>query len=110
MLYAKINPPAGIIDKNALFSGVIKELDYMTATVRPYFIGGHKFTFEVSFGNVTYDAENNPRFVKVDSKQIIMTSNELSTWGTDDTVALELIATKLGTSVVEVIDIIQLTF
>jgi hypothetical protein len=30
-----------------------------------------------------------------------MTSSELATWGTDDSVLLDLIAAKLGTSVTE---------
>lgn len=110
MLFAKINPPARFVDDNSLFSGTIKELEYMTASVRPYNIGADKFKIEVAFGDITYNNENNLKFVRFLTNNILMTKEELLTWGTDDSVALELIASKLGTSVTEVIELNQIFF
>ena len=68
----------------------------MTALARPYGIGSTQVNFEVIFG-VTTTNENNEvtGFERLISHQVELKGDELSTWGTDDTVVLQKIATKL---------------
>jgi hypothetical protein len=106
MLISKINPPAIKIIESTPFSSTTKNLDYMTAIARPYFLGAPTTNFQIQFGSVILD-ENEVivRFNNETSSQITMTSEELSTWGTDDAVLLGLIANKLNVSILETINV-----
>lgn len=104
MLYAKINPPAKTIEQNSMFSGTIKNVEYMSANVRPYSIGSLTYNFEVIFGDITY-INNVPSFKRILSKNILLTSNDISIWGTDDTVILQILASKLELSIIEYVTI-----
>lgn len=106
MLIAKINPPAIKILETTPFSSTTKNLDYMTAIARPYTPGAPSTNFQIQFGLVNLD-ENNVviSFNNETNSQLTMTSEELSTWGTTDDVLLNLIATKLGISILEIVNV-----
>lgn len=96
MLYAKINPTAKVYVQTNPFSGSEVNCDHMTALARPYAVGSTQTNFEVSYGTITIENNVPIKFNKMTSSSVTMTSAELSTWGTDDTILLTLIATKLG--------------
>ena len=104
MIYAKINPVATKVERIAPFSSTTITADTITAIARPYILGSDKTRFEVKYGNVTLD-ENNIviKFNNILSSESILTSEQLSTWGSDDSVVLNIIATSLGTSVTEIL-------
>ena len=96
MLYAKINPVAKFYVQVNPFTGTTVDCDYMTVQARPYSAGSSQTNFDVSYGTITLENGVPTKFNRLTSSNITMTSAELSTWGTDDTVLLTLIGTKLG--------------
>jgi hypothetical protein len=106
MLIAKINPPAVKGVEASPFSSTTINLEYMTAVARPYVPGALTTNFQVQFGTVTLDEKNVVRnFNNELNSQLTMTSEELITWGVNDDVLLDLIAAKLGVTVLETIEV-----
>lgn len=107
MLYAKINPKASFVKQENPFSApVTVEAEFLTALARPYAAGAKETNFEVQFGNAILDEEGAIKGVQgVSSTNIILSALELENWGVDDSSMLEAVAAKLGTSVVEVVDV-----
>lgn len=108
MLFAKVNPTAKVGVQTDPFNVLIKEASYMTAMASTYKLGQSSTRFEVVFGEFRepgpVDEPALPPFNVMYTTSVEFTSEELATWGADDTVALELIAAKLGTDVVEVVN------
>jgi hypothetical protein len=107
MLLAKINPAATFISQDSPFAQpTTTTADYLTALARPYAAGASQTNFEVQFGTYTPAVESQPaRFNRIQSSQLVLTSQELASWGEDDSVLLEVVASKLGTSVVETVEV-----
>ena len=106
MLIAKINPPAIKIVETTPFSSTTKNLDYMTAIARPYILNSPSTNFQIQFGSIVLN-ENEVivGFKHETSSKITLTSEELSDWGSNDEILLELIATKLNVSILETINV-----
>lgn len=105
MIIAKINPTATKVTQVSPFSSTTETLEYMTAIARPYIPGATNTNFQVSFGSVDTDEENNVvRFNQKTRERMTFTKEELSTWGTNDETLLTIVATKLGVSITEFID------
>ena len=105
MLYAKINPAATRVEQNSPF-GTPKTTtaDYMTAIARPYTLGATRTRFEIQYGSVTLDNKGYVKtFNQVMNGEVVLTAAQLSTWGSDDTVALNIIAQAVGTTVESVV-------
>jgi len=105
MLLAKISPAAKQIVQTSPFESSEVTAEYMSALARPYALGASKVNFEVVFGNLVESPkpgseETSQQFVRVTSSQVELVGEELASWGTDDSVVLDAIAAKLGTSVV----------
>lgn len=110
MLLAKINPAATFISQDGPFAQPTTiTAEYLTALARPYVAGASKTNFEIQFGNynpeVTGDEPQPATFSNVRSSQLTLSAEELSQWGLDDSVLLEAVALKLGTSVVETVEV-----
>lgn len=107
MLYAKINPKASFVKQENPFSApVTVEAEFLTALARPYAAGAKETNFEVQFGNAILDEEGAIKGVQgISSINVVLTTAELENWGVDDSAMLEAVATKLGTNVVEVIEV-----
>jgi len=100
MLLGKLETPAVKIYQNGAFSTTAASADYMVVSTQRFVIGEDKVNFEVRFGNIVTENDEN-RFDIVLRENVKMTSSELATWGTDDSVLLDLIAAKLGTTITE---------
>lgn len=100
MLLGKLATPAVKVFQNGAFSSTTATAEYMIISTQRFVIGEEKTIFEVRFGNIVTENDEN-RFDIVLREVIEMTSQELSTWGTDDSILLDLIATKLGTTITE---------
>jgi hypothetical protein len=100
MLLGKLASPAIKVYQNGAFNSTTATADYMVVSTQRFVVGEDKANFEVRFGNTLIENEEE-RFDVVLRENVEMTSEELSTWGTDDSVLLDLIATKLGTTLTE---------
>lgn len=107
MLVAKINPSASFAKQENPFSATTVTADSITVLARPYLLGANEVNFEVVFGNVTPAVEaaegveaKSAQFQQVANHMVVLTKEELASWGTDDAVAMEAVAAKLGTTVV----------
>lgn len=99
MLLAKINPAAEKITEVSPFSSTTISLDYMTAIARPYVAGATQTNFVIEFGNITEVDDVVTSFQSKTQTNLILTSDELSSWGTNDEVLLTIVASKLGVAV-----------
>jgi hypothetical protein len=110
MLLAKISPAAKQIVQTSPFESSEVIAEYMSALARPYALGASKVNFEVIFGNLVEvgqpDSEEKVQhFSGVTSSSVVLEGEELASWGTDDSVVLNAIAAKLGTSVVSTVSV-----
>lgn len=108
MIFGKITPTVKVTVPDTLTSTKVIELDYMTAVARNYRLGSaaRAITFEVFFGTVQNNAEGNPvNFTKGMSQRVDILPQDLQNWGTDDTVALNVIASHLGISIEQFIEL-----
>lgn len=114
MLLAKISPEATFTSQAGPFAQpTIITAEYLTALARPYIAGASQTNFEVIFGSyvpviagveasegVEAIQAQPAQFIRVQSSQIVLSAEELASWGTDDSILLEAVASKLGTSVI----------
>jgi len=111
MLLAKLGQKATFVQQQNPFQTTSIDAHYMTALARPYQLGGAHTSFEVVFGNLIPAVEaveasegveavqaQPARFEQVSSSRIELTGEELASWGSDDSVVLEAIAKKYGTT------------
>ena len=99
MLLGKLATPATKVIQNGLNVESVSA-EYMIVNAKDYVIGGTYVNFEVKFGNIITESEKE-RFDIVLRHNVGMTTEELSTWGTDDSILLDLIAVKLGITITE---------
>lgn len=105
MNLAKINPAVQKTFQISPFETTTEEADYMSISANQYVIGGDKVSFVVRFGTYNSEAQNNvDKFKILLRHQVVLTKDEIADWGTDDSVIFEKIATKLGTSIVEIVE------
>ncbi len=100
MLLGKLATPALKVFQNGAFGSVTATADYMVVSTERFVIGEDKTSFQLRFGNVITENEEE-RFDVILRENLEMTTEELSTWGTDDSVLLDLIAARLGTSLTD---------
>ena len=107
MLLAKIDPAATFTSQDGPFAQpTIITADYLTALARPYVAGASQTNFEIQFGTYIPAVDGKPaKFNRVQSSQLVLTSQELASWGTDDIALLDVVASKLGTAVVETTEV-----
>jgi hypothetical protein len=106
MLFAKVNPPAESIQQITPFSAVTNYASFMSAYARPYALGTTKVNFEVVFGNIKFDDQNNPvGFQNMISSNLQLTGAQIESWGTDDSVVLQEIATLMGVNIEEYVSV-----
>jgi hypothetical protein len=108
MLFAKINPTGKIVFQTSAFEFKVVDAEYMSAYARPYILGGESTNFRVVFGifnNGGTPADPAlPPFNVVYEQYIVLTQEQLSDWGEDDSVVLTAIANTVGTQVVEFVN------
>lgn len=106
MLLGKLNPVATKTYQITAFETQTVTGEYMSAKADRFVIGDSDVEFEVRFGNIINKEDGTPDYFDIIMRDNVkLTSEELSTWGTDDSVVLDLIATKLGTTVIDKITV-----
>ena len=100
MLLGKLASPAIKVYQNGAFNSTTATAEYMMVSTQRFIIGEDKTSFELRFGNLITETEKE-RFDIVLRQTVNMTSEELATWGTDDSILLDLIASKIGATITE---------
>lgn len=111
MLVAKINPPAKKIFQKSPFEQFEIPANYMIAKCTQLVIGGQsgnpneEVTFNVKFGEIKIEknpdgTDKPPLFDVIMHARVVFTQDELSDWGTDDTIVYSKIANKLGFNII----------
>ena len=101
MLISEITPSAKKVNMVTPFSSTTIDLNYMSVIARPYIPGADENGFQVRYGEVaTNDDGDIIGFQGEESQRIILTKEELSTWGTNDEDLYQIIAKKIGVSIV----------
>ncbi len=105
MIFGQINPVATVVQQNTPFTGSVVTGSYMTALARPYALGANIVNFQVIYGNCTFDTGSGEvtGFQQVFSDNVVLSGSAITTWGEDDTVILDALATQQGTTVVAVV-------
>ena len=106
MIIAKLTHPIIKTYHGLNFSTITVSGSYLTANTQEYILGAPFSSFMCRVGTLEYDESGLAKYFKDFSRnKVILTSEELSNWGTDDTACLEAIVTKLGLEVEEYLDL-----
>jgi hypothetical protein len=105
MIIAKINPPVNYTTQVSPFSSVTVTSEYMVTMAFEYKPGSENTTFKVMFGFLVYNDEDDPTkitgFKNNYPTTVVLTSTELSNWGTNDEVMVLDVAKKFGLTITE---------
>jgi len=121
MLVAKINPPAKRVIQTSPFATDEFTAEYMVVKCTDLVIGGSsnsptdEIKFNIKFGNLGHikNPDGSVGRSKLDEilfTTITLTQQELSDWGTDDSIVFNKIAQKLGFSVISIQSIEDMPF
>jgi ribosomal protein L27 len=113
MLVAKISPAAKKIIQKTPFEQEVLTGEYMIVQCNKYVIGSivgsfnDENYFELKFGSIKYEqnpdgTNGKPMLDTVVSQRLKLTTPEVENWGTDDSVVFDIIAQKLGITIVEI--------
>jgi|688.fasta_scaffold792490_2 hypothetical protein len=109
MIIAKINPTVNFTTQVGPFSSVTITCEYLATATAEYKPGDETNPFKVMFGHFVYNDEEDPTkrtgFKNDYYMTTVLTNEELSNWGTDDTQMVLAVVTKLDLSVVEYINV-----
>lgn len=106
MLFAEISPVAQIIIQNNPYNNEVIDCNYMGIIARPYVLGTEVVNFELQYGNIIFDESNFPEsFNYIKSYGVTLSGNQLSNWGIDDTYIFQEIATILGITILNYVDL-----
>ena len=100
MLLGKLAVAATKVYQNGAFSTRTETAEYMVVCTSRFVIGETRINFDVRFGNILLE-NGIERFDILIRENITMENEELSNWGTDDSVLLDIIAVKIGATITE---------
>lgn len=106
MLIGKINPSVKFSVKNDLLQDpTIVEADKILVTAERMPLGADEVRFSFLLGKITEVEVGKTNFNSMYKDFVLFYKDELSDWGTDDSVMLYKIANKLGITIVQIDDI-----
>ncbi len=100
MLLGKLNTPVIRVYQKNLLESINESGEYMIVAANNFLIGGESVTFDVRFGNIVVE-NGEERFDPLIREAVVLPTLELSNWGTDDSVLLDIISAKFGKSISE---------
>jgi len=103
LLFGKISPVLSVPQQANQFSQNITFLtaDYMAAVADPYPLGATQVNFSVLYGNCQFNESGEIiGFTTISRSGINLSGSVIQSWGVDDKVVLDAIASAQGTSVV----------
>jgi len=104
MIFGKITPVLSLAIQETLFNPTPEFTtdSYITAVANRYALGANQVNFRVSYGNCTFENGEVTSFKSIYADNITLSGSDIETWGTDDSIILEAIATQQGTSITEI--------
>jgi hypothetical protein len=103
MIIAKLNPGISIIKQESPFEAPVSiTYDWMTVFIPRYIPGAANFNVNLSYGDAVMNDEPTPapkKFRGVKAISVGLTAGEISNWGTNDVVLLEILATKMNLTI-----------
>lgn len=105
MIFGKISPVLSLATQDTLFNPAPEFVtgSYMTAVADNYPLGANRVNFRVSYGNCKFESGSVVSFKVVHSDNVLLSGSAIETWGTDDSVILNAIATQQGTTVTQIV-------
>ena len=105
MIFGKISPVLSLVKQDTLFnpSPEYTTGSYMTAVANQYKLGANEVNFRISYGECTFESGSVVSFKTVHSDNVVLSGEDIATWGEDDSVILDAIAAVQGTSIVSVV-------
>jgi hypothetical protein len=102
MLLGKLQNKATKVFQVSAFETKTETADYMVVKA-DYTIGASKVNFDVRFGNII-EENGKERFDILLRNNVSLTSEEIASWGTDDSVVLDIIASKFNNTIIEKVE------
>jgi hypothetical protein len=105
MIFGQINPVISLAQQSDLFDQTTNYVtgSYMTAVANQYPLGTNQVNFRVMYGNCTFESGSVVSFQTVYATNLVLSGSTITTWGEDDSVILDAIATAQGTEVIAVV-------
>lgn len=103
MLIAKFNPPAKSARQTSPFSEVETiTADYMRVSTDRYELGAYVVKFNVFFGYLVPNGIDKFKFESIHRANVEFSSEELTDWGSDDSVVFNKIAPKFNLTILKI--------
>ena len=103
MLYAKISPAAQLVTQNGPFGTTTKSAEYVAISALDYSLGANPVNLIVQYGEPIFNGEQFLFFNPIIRQRLELTSEQLATWGTDDSVVFNIVAQNQGFEIVELL-------
>lgn len=100
MLLGKLNSPVVRVYQISLLESKNESAEYVIVAANNFLIGGESVTFDIRFGNLVVE-NGEERFDPLIRESVVLPISDLSSWGTDDSVLLDIISAKFGKSISE---------
>ena len=106
MIYAVLETPV----TKQITSAQTLSATYLSAIATPYKLGATSTNFTLRFGSATINSDGNVlKFKELFTQELTLTAEQLATWGSDDTIAMGLIAAAIGATVTKIVSYVGVT-
>lgn len=102
MIIAKINPGISVVNQPDPFTSPTTTTYYwFTAVIQRYIPGASNYNVNAVYGTATMDGTGvlPVSFKRIGAYPVELTAEEISTWGTNDVVLLQILASKLNLTI-----------
>lgn len=105
MIFGKIDPVISLAQQTDLFDQTTSYVtgSYMTAVANQYPLGTNQVNFRVMYGECTFESGSVTGFQTVYATNVVLSGAAIASWGEDDSVILDALATEQGTEVITVV-------
>jgi hypothetical protein len=106
MIFAQIDPVLSMVKQDTLFNPTPEFItgSYMMAIANQYSLGSNQVNFRVSYGTCIFNGGGDiTDFNTIHSDNVELSGEDIENWGTDDSLILDIIAEKQGTTVITVV-------
>ena len=105
-IFGQINPIITLVEQTNVFNPTPNHItaNYITAVANTYLLGTNEANFRIMYGNCAFDEKGNVvEFKTIHTDSTTLSGEIISTWGEDDSIILETIAEKQGTTVTNIV-------
>lgn len=105
-IFGQINPIITLVEQTNIFNPSPSYItaNYMTAVANNYLLGANEANFRILYGNCAFNEKGDVvEFKTVHSDSTTLSGDDISTWGENDSVVLEALAKKQGTTITKIV-------